>query len=182
MDKAMKQWGVMPENTGYVDGKLISDTGELIFDPDNSRFSICTKGCSYFSGAPEETIRLAENISVTCKNERISLSLLPVEGDLSTAKTFLLTALGKTGSDQTEYQYPDYTQPGLPFTTVTMKGKLYAETLEGALTVQAASATLEILNPVGEVLATLLGENTDTGVTFSLDGSIPGVMYRLILE
>ncbi len=182
MDKAMKQWGVMPGNTGYVDGKLISDTGELVFDPDHSRFSIRAKGCSYFSGVPEGNIRLAENVTVKCTNERISLSLLPVEGDLSTAKTFLLTAMGKTGVDKTEYQYPDYTQPGLPFTTVTLKGKLYAETLEGTLTVQADSATLEILNPVGEVLATLQGEKSAEGVNFVLDGSIPGVMFRLILE
>ena len=27
-DAAMKEWGILPEGTGYVDGKFISDTGE----------------------------------------------------------------------------------------------------------------------------------------------------------
>ena len=30
----MKEWDVIPKETGYVDGKLISETGEIIFDPE----------------------------------------------------------------------------------------------------------------------------------------------------
>ncbi len=26
MDSAMKEWGILPEDTGYVEGRLISDT------------------------------------------------------------------------------------------------------------------------------------------------------------
>ena len=37
MDSAMKEWGILPEDTGYVEGRLISDTKEIVFDPDHAR-------------------------------------------------------------------------------------------------------------------------------------------------
>lgn len=175
MDAAMKFWGVLPEDAGYVDGKLISDTKELVFDPQHSRFSIHAPGCSYFSGAPEETIRLTENISVKCRNDRISISLLPLkEGE------YLLTALGKTGMDQTEYKAPDLSAGGYPLTTVIFKGKLYAETMEGSISVRANAATLEVLDTTGHVLHVLEGEKCSEQVVFELTGDIPGVQYRLM--
>lgn len=30
MDSAMKEWGILPEDTGYVEGRLISDTKEIV--------------------------------------------------------------------------------------------------------------------------------------------------------
>lgn len=175
LDNAMKTWGVLPEGTGYVDGKLISDTKELAFDPQHSRFSIHATGCSYFSGAPEEIIHLTESISVKCSNDRISISLLPVqEGE------YLLTAFGRTGMDQTEYKAPDLSAGGYPMTTVIFKGKLYAETLEGRICVRANAATLEILDTTGHVLQVLEGNKRGEHVVFELVGDIPGVQYRLI--
>lgn len=175
LDNAMKAWGVLSEGTGYVDGKLISDTKELVFDPQHSRFSIHAPGCSYFSGAPEESIRLTGNISVKCRNERISISLLEVNPG-----EYLLTALGKTGMDQTEYKAPDLSAGGYPMTTVIFKGKLYAETLEGSISVRANAATLEILDTTGHVLHVLEGDKRGEQVVFELAGDIPGVQYRLI--
>lgn len=176
VDSAMKEWGVLPEGTGYVDGKLISDTRELCFDPDHSRFSIQSPGCSYFSGAPEEMISLTDTISVQCQNERISISLLQIrDGE------YLLTALGKTGMDQTEYQHPSDYMAGIPLTSVIMKGKLYAETMEGSITVKAEKATLEILDPVGKVLSVQNGIKTADGVVLKLAGDVPGGQYHLIV-
>ena len=71
---------------------------------------------------------------------------------------------------------------GITFTAVTFKGKLFAETLEGTICVKAENARLQILNPMGEVLAEVSGEKTDNGVCFGLDGKVPGVQYHLIIE
>ena len=68
------------------------------------------------------------------------------------------------------------------FTAVEFKGKLFAETLEGCIYVKAKEATLEILNPVGEVLAQFDGKQENGEVQFALDGSIPGVQYHLIVK
>lgn len=177
MDEAMKAWGVLPEDTGYVNGQLISDTKELCFDPQHGRFWIHAPGCSYFSGVPEKVIFLTDDISVKCRNERISISLLPMkEGE------YLLTALGKTGMDETEYKTPELSANGYPMTTVIFRGKLYVETLEGSIVVKATAATLEVLDPTGHVLAVMQGIKEDGKVEFHLAGDIPGVQYHLLTK
>lgn len=181
MDDTMKKWNIIPKDTGYVDGKLISDTGELIFDPDNSQFRIQNDYCSYFSGRPDDSIVLSDKITVKVKNNRISLSLLSEGKKLSESTQFILTALGATGVEDATYTPREF-MPGVAFTAVKMSGKLYADTLEGAIFVKAKGAMLHILSPIGELLQELKGELTSEGVRIDLDGSIPGVQFVLIIE
>ena len=68
------------------------------------------------------------------------------------------------------------------FTAVAMRGKLYVETLEGCISVKAENARLEILSPVGDVLAQVEGEKAGEEVRFILDGSTPGIQYRLVIR
>lgn len=181
MDQAMKKWGLLTEDAGYVDGKLVSDTKEIVFDPENAKYMVNTPYCACFSGAPDETVVLSDKVSVQSRNERISLTLLPIgDGLLEEAKEYVLTAMGTTGMDETTYN-PGPEMMGMPFTAVEFKGKLYAETLEGTLRVKAEKATLRILNPVGEVLAKLDGEKVGEEICFALNGEIPGVQYHLVL-
>lgn len=181
LDRALKEWGVLSEDTGLVEGRFVSDTGEIIFDPDHSCFWIRTGGCAYFSGRPEEITRLSDKIWVQAENDRISLALLPKEGSLEEADEFMLTAVGATGMDETTYT-PEEVMPGINFSRVEMKGKLYADTLEGVIHVKAKKASLQILNPVGDVIACMEGEKDEDGVRFSLDGSVPGVQMELRIE
>ena len=182
MDKAMKKWDVLPENAGYVDGKLISDTEEIVFDPDHARFWVRTPYCGYFSGAPETETILSDKVSVRAENARITLALIAKgESSLEEAEEYILTAMGTTGMDETEMK-PGPDMMGIPFTAVEFKGKLYAETLEGSICVKADRAELEILSPVGEVLARKEGEKSGDGVRFLLDGSVPGVQYHLVIR
>ena len=182
IDRAMKEWGVMPEGAGYVDGKLVSDTKEIVFDPDHSRYMVNTPYCACFSGASNEKIELSDKISVQFGNERISMTLLPVGDELlKDAKEFVLTAMGTTGMDETTYN-PGPEIMGMPFTAVEMKGKLYAETLEGSIYVKAENATLQILNPVGEILSEMDGEKSGEDICFTLNGEASGVQYHLIIK
>lgn len=182
MDSAMKEWGVLPDGAGYVDGKLISDTKEIVFDPDHARFAIHTPYCGCFSGAPEREIRLSDRVTVESQNKRITLTLIAKEeAPLDSAKEYILTAMGTTGMDETVYgQGPE--MMGIPFAAVEFKGKLYAETLEGFICVKAEDAKLEILNPTGEVIAEISGEKHGDEVRFALDGSVPGIQYRIVME
>ena len=181
IDGAMKEWGVLSDGAGYVDGKLISDTKEIVFDPEQARFAIHTPYCGYFSGAPESEIRLSDRVTVESQNERITLTLIAKEeAPLDSAKEYILTAMGTTGMDETVYgQGPE--MMGIPFAAVEFKGKLYAETLEGCICIKAEDAKLEILNPVGEVIAEISGEKCGDEVKFVLHGSIPGIQYRIVL-
>ncbi len=181
MDQAMKKWGLLTEDAGYMDGKLVSDTKEIVFDPEHAKYMVNTPYCACFSGAPDETVVLSDKVSVQSRNERISLTLLPIgDGLLEEAKEYVLTAMGTTGMDETTYN-PGPEMMGMPFTAVEFKGKLYAETLEGTLRVKAEKATLRILNPVGEVLAKLDGEKVGEEICFALNGEVPGVQYHLVL-
>ena len=91
--------------------------------------------------------------------------------------------MGTTGMDETEF-HPGQKVQGMPFefTAVEFKGKLYAETLEGVLTVRAQAAELEILNPVGERLKVLSGEKEHGMIRFTLDGSVQGIQYHLTIK
>lgn len=182
-DRAMKAWGVLDEGVGYVDGRLVSDTGEIVFDPDHARFAIRNENCAYFSGAPERETVLSNKVTVKAANERISLALLPLRGDrLDDAKEFLLTAIGTTGTDAASYNPGPELMPGLSFTMVRLDGKLYAETLEGSLFVKASAAKLAVLDPVGKVLGEIKGEERDGFVHFNMLGDLPGVQYHLCIE
>lgn len=182
MDRAMKEWKVLSEDTGYVDGRLVSETGEICFDPDRARFAIHAPGCAYFSGAPTESIVLSDKIRVQADNERISLALLAKDGeDLDRAGEFVLVAMGSSGMDETTYQEGP-NMMGMPFTSVHFKGKLYADILEGSIRVKAKKAALEVLSPVGRVLERLQGETDGEELVFALDGTVPGVQYRLCME
>ena len=184
MDQAMKEWKLLPEDAGYVDGKLVSDTKEIMFDPENACYCVKTPFCGYFSGSPKGEILLSDQVRVRAENKKITVALVArKEEALNQAKEYILTALGETGMDETAY-YPNQQVPGMPFefTAVEFKGKLFAETLEGCIYVKAKEATLEILNPVGEVLAQFDGKQENGEVQFALDGSIPGVQYHLIVK
>ena len=179
--QAMRKWGVLPEGAGYEQGRLVSDTKEICFDPDNARFEIQTDGCAYFSGAPEETIELGKEVSVHAKNERISISLMPESGrSLKEAKSFLVSAVGATGTDQASYNPGPELMPGLQFTIVRLDGKLYAETMEGTIRIKADQAVLQYLDPIGNVLKEEAGTKNGEDSVFVLDGTVPSVNYRIV--
>lgn len=182
LDQAMKKWGIMPEGTGLMDGTLISDTGELVFDPDHAKFRIHTPYCGYFSGAPDEKIQLSDRVEIHSENKRITLSLIPVEEKtVEEAEEYVLTAMGTTGMDETTYsEGPE--MMGIPFTKVRFQGKLYAETLEGSMEVKAKEAVLQVLDPVGEVIGEIAGEKADGRILFRMTGKLPGIHYHLTLK
>lgn len=182
MDQAMKEWGVLQKNTWFIEGKFISDTKEIVFDPANYQYKINTTHCAYFSGMPNGEISLSDRIMLEARNERITLALLGVDGKaFDDSREYILTAMGNTGMDETVYQ-PGPEQAGRTFTTVILGGRLYVETLEGVLYIKAEEAELFILSPVGNVLAKLEGSKSEKGICFVLDGDIPGVQYHLIIK
>lgn len=189
LDKALKTWKVIPEGTGLTENGLISSTGEIQSDPSHSRFRVRTPFFSYFSGKPEETICLSDEISVQTTNDRITLALLPVTDaetnrtvpmKLEKAETYLITAVSDTGMDAATIEQ-GCAYMGFPMNQVKLDGKLYINTLEGELWVHAYSARLEMLSPSGKILWRSDGVSRRGKICFELDGSIPSCQYRLVL-
>ena len=151
LTQALHRWGVLPEGTGFVDGKLISQTGELVFDPDHAQFVMHGEKCAYFSGQPNGAISLGQGITAQVENQRLSLAALSLDGKpLASSRKVLLTAVGETGMDETT-QSPVEFFPGVPFTACAFQGKLYADTWEGSLIV-TGNATLTALDVYGNEL------------------------------
>ena len=180
LDQALKEWQIIKADQGLTDGALVSDTGELIFTPDAGKFQIQTEHFSYFSGVPDEQIKLNDIVSVAAKNEEITLALLERKQS-ENQKEYLLTALGDTGMDETVMEAgPDLY--GMPLTHVKMKGKLYINTLEGELFVQAKEASLEVLDQEGNILRVLEGEADGDRQRFVLSGEDASAQYRLSIR
>ncbi|MBR6322614.1 MAG: hypothetical protein IKR59_07075, partial [Lachnospiraceae bacterium] len=179
--RALQEWGLFAEGTGYVGGALVSDTGELITDPENCVFRVKTPFAAAFSGKPGKCISLCEKVCFEANNERLTMTLLPEGAEtIGSASSFLITAVGKSGMDRTTVA-PQELWPGVSFGLVDMQGKLYAETAEGRLYAAASDAVLELLDPNGAVLQTLFAEPTEGGVCFTLDGTVPSLNWRLLL-
>jgi hypothetical protein len=174
LDAAFKRWGILPDDRGLVGNALVSDTGEITFDPIAGTFRIHTEGCTYFSGNPVEGITLTKNISLTVSNERLSAALLPVNCEsVDRAENSLLTLIGHTGMDETIFTTEGFV------TIVDHQGKLYADTPEGFLFVQSKTATLTALDTVGTPITLIEGTHADGGIIFKLDGTIPAVHFLL---
>lgn len=128
--------------------------------------------CAFFAGKPKMEIILGRRFRVVCKNERISISLLSLDNqDLESSSHLLLTAIGKSGNDETSYE-----QISEEMTKVTMRGKLYMETLEGMLTIQnTQDVQVRVLDVYGNWIRNLKKE-TSTGIdsVFLLDGDYYG--------
>ena len=89
----------------------------------------------------------------------------------------LLTAVGETGMDEST-QSPVEFFPGVPFTACAFQGKLYADTLEGSLTV-AGDAALTALDVYGNQLGTIPGAAAVDETRFTLTGDLPATAYLL---
>lgn len=181
LTQALHRWGVLPEGTGFVDGKLISQTGELVFDPDHAQFVMHGEKCAYFSGQPKGDISLGQGITAQAENQRLSLSALSLDGKpLASSRKVLLTAMGETGMDETT-QSPVEFFPGVPFTACAFQGKLYADTWEGSLIV-TGNATLTALDVYGNEFGEIPGETVDGKTAFYLSGDLPTTAYILQRE
>jgi hypothetical protein len=100
--------------------------------------------------------------------------LLPLgNASLEDAGRFLLTVIGPTGMDESLY-----TSEGI-ITTVELRGKLYADTPEGVLSVTCKSARLTALDFAGAPVTEIEGAAVPGGMIFTLDGKIPAVHFLL---
>lgn len=194
VDGSLKQWGILEEGCGITpEGAMVSDTGELCFDPDRSRFTIQAPGFAFFSGKPGEREPLGDRFRISCRNERITLALLPLdELPLKESRHLLLTAIGRSGADESTFEIRDYTNAPMSeklrpenMSVIEVKGKLYVETAEGELWIEnCGQASVFALDAYGHVLASVEGqicEHDRSVMKYIFDGRIPSVNYEILI-
>lgn len=180
LDTALKEWGVLAPGQGLAESTaMVSDTGEIIYSPAEAYFAFDSEQCAFFTGKPRREIDLGERYRVSSRNERISLALLSLDGRaLADSEHLLLTALGRSGMDRTEFVKEDE-----EMTHILLKGKLYLDTLEGSLRIaDCGKARLWALDVYGRRCAELSGEGRGDGALyFTFDGNSFG-NFELVLS
>lgn len=177
---AMKEWKILKSNQGIVDeDNIVSDTGELVFNPVDGFFEINAENISYFTGKPKDKINLGKNISVKVNNQRITIALLSLDNNEVNKSTHMsLVAMGKSGLDETTIERDE--RRGYK---VHMKGKLYLDSLEGSIMIKNSNeANLIELDSYGKTISSTKKQCNNQGIIeFTFDGSNKTANYELKL-
>lgn len=177
---AMKSWGLLSDTQGiYEKDNIVSDTGELIFNPADGFFKADAERFACFTGIPKGEIALGGRIRVISKNERITLSALPLDDKaIDESRHILFTAIGKSGLDEGHIEY----DKDIGY-KVYLEGKLYLDSLEGSLIIKgASSAVLWVLDTYGNRTMSVKSSAIGQEVKFAFDGLYNTANYELIIE
>lgn len=178
LDTALKSWHILSDTQGIQESTaMVSDTEEIIFSPQEAYFAFDCEKCAFFTGKPDRPVRLSSRYQVNSLNQRITLSLLALDDqEVSRSKHLLLTALGRSGMEDTEYFKEDDT-----ITKINLKGKLYLDTLQGELEIADCSeADIWALDVYGNRIKKLPGVQREGAVCFTFNGDSYG-NFELIL-
>lgn len=178
VNTAMKEWGIWEEDCGITgQNSIVSDTGEICFDPGNARFRVSSPYVEIFSGEQDGVIGLGAGTGVSCKNDRITLWKLPLDQqECGSSRHFMLVAIGRSGMDETRYERCENGKDYRMF----LGGRLYLETLEGEILLESENKpVVRVLDVYGKRIGWLEGRKEGTVWHFVCDGSLPGVNYEV---
>lgn len=179
VNTALKSWGIWNGECGISkEDSIVSDTGEICFDPGRSRFCVNAPGAAIFSGKPDGEIRLGTGTKVICSNDRITLWKLPLdEQECAFSRHFLLFAIGRSGMDETRYELCENGRDCKMF----LKGKLYLETLEGEILLESEDLpNVWVLDIYGKRIGSLEGTKINGSWHFACDSTLPGANYEVV--
>lgn len=181
VNTAMKAWGIWREDSGINEkGAIISDTGEIGFDPENSSFWVSSPFVAVFSGKPGGVIELGTGTRVNCKNDRITLWKLPLDGrECRSSEHFMFLAIGRSGMDETRYEQCENGKDYRMF----LGGKLYLETLEGEIWLESEKhPAVWALDVYGNRIEQIKGVLESGAWHFICDGSLPCANYEVWMQ
>jgi hypothetical protein len=156
LDKQLKAHGIISPNTGLGDGKLTSDTGQLVRDWQNQYATVNTplsQGCTGFVGKQKMTF---DDLTISCQTPFATLMLSSLDNEpLATASKLFLIAIARADNMDNQLQFgtlkttPQSTQRGeyMTFDDVIHKGPVRIEPVMADITLKAESLVLTPLNP-----------------------------------
>lgn len=181
VSQALKSWGLLQEDRGITEnGGIISDTGEIGFEPGASRFWVSSPYTAVFSGKPEGDIPLGAGLSVRCENDRITLWRVPLDDrECVGSEHYMVAAIGRSGMDETRYELCENGRDYRMYPA----GKLYLETLEGELLI-ACGPKPEVwaLDVYGARIGQPEGREENGVWHFVCDGVLPSANYEILIR
>ncbi len=151
LDKQLKAHGIIPPNTGLADGRLTSDTGQLVRDWQNQYATVNTplsQGCTGFVGKQKLTF---DDLTISCQTPFATLMLSSLDNEpLSTAKRMFLIAIARADNADNQLQFgtlkttPQSTQRGeyMTFDDVMHQGPVRIEPVMADITLKAEGLML----------------------------------------
>jgi hypothetical protein len=111
LDAQLKAQGAIPQNTGIGDGRLTSDTGEIVRDWKNQVSTVNTPRSQGFSGFPTSKPIELKDVSFACSTIFATMQLSSLDNEpLAASKRMLLIAMGRADNKGCKVQFAS-TQP-----------------------------------------------------------------------
>ncbi len=179
-DHALKSWGILPPECGITKrDEIVSDTGEICFDPGMGRFQVDSPYVRIRSGNVKGYVPLANRISINCRNSKMTLVMLPLDGETcDCSHHYLILAIGESGMDKTRYEKCDNGKDFKMF----LSGKVSLDVLEGELYIEGTEAMPEvhILDLYGKRLLQITGRKAEGGMwQYGLSGKAPSACLEV---
>ena len=172
LTQALHRWGVLPEGTGFVDGKLSPRQGSWCSTRITPSLSCMGRSAPISAGRPNGDISLSHGITAQVENQRLSFAALSLDGKpLADSKEVLLTAVGRPGWMKPS-KAPWSSSPACPSPPALSRASCTPTLGRGALIV-TGNATLTALDVYGNELEKISGEAEADGTRFALAGDLP---------
>ncbi len=167
-DGVMKEFGIIEEDEGWVDGKVISDTKEIVFDYANDNFVVDTDKVDVFAGKPHGSAN-GGSFSVTTENDLAAVSIMAVKEDedkIESATSLFIYAMGRCANNARTAPAGTATADGLGAPPI-----IY-EDIRGTLSLTSEQENIKVwgLNHTGERKKEMAVEKTATGFDITIGG------------
>ena len=179
---------MLTEQEGINEGSLVSDTGEIIRDWNNSLLIINTPRTQGFSGFPVKTVKLADT-EINCRTSFASIFLSSLDGKkLANSSRILLTAVGRSWNDKDKISYGEYTKSnsGIKYgthiaCTPAKKGKVVVVPIVASIKLHSTKFSITPLNPDMSKMTNAVFHSTSDGTNslFSIGNGSNSIWYLL---
>ena len=160
----MREFGLWDETVGYVDGKVISDTKELVYDYTNGYITCDTDQVCFITGVLPETVEVGD-FKCTTENDKASIVLLSTDGKkLSESESIFFFAIGRTRNKVVTENEFGYSYQG--------SGPVYYEDIRGTFSFKSDKDTCTVwgLDADGRRQEEITATKTDDGFEFPIAG------------
>ncbi|MBP0990281.1 MAG: hypothetical protein J5874_03795 [Oscillospiraceae bacterium] len=158
----MRHFGLWDEQTGYVDGKAVSDTGELVYDYTNHYVSCVTDQVCYVTGVIPASAKVGQ-MSYSVSNDKASIVLLSTDDKkISESEALFFYAIGRSRSKTAIENNYGYKYMG--------GGKVYYQDVKGVFSFDSEKESCCVwgLDADGNRVEKIKTEKTDTGFKFNV--------------
>ena len=188
LDKYLKNNGIIEENTGLRDGRLVSDTGELVRDWKKGLILVNTARTQGLTGFPGSEEINFKDISIKSSNLFATITASSLDGlDLAKCSKIFLTTVGRAENNKDKITYRSIVKQasgakhGERMSVEKGKGgKVLTEIVNAEIKIKASSVKITALAPDMSAAAPAKEFKAANGVVTVVTGEgTPSIWYLM---